>query len=145
MPAVCLKIMTISLISYLSSLSHEFSIIALSETWLIDSIEMLYDLPLYKAVHRYRTQGAGGGVSIYVHNSLQFCVREDLALALRSIDAEALFTEITSCSLFGGRNVIVGCVYRPPDTDIGGFNDVLASTLAMINLERQLCFLSSYL
>lgn len=90
--------------NYLSSLNHEFSIIALSETWLTDSIEMFYDIPLYKAVHNYRSLRVGGGVSIYAHNSLQYCVREDLAPPLKNIDVEALFIEITSCSFFGGRN-----------------------------------------
>lgn len=102
---------------------------------------MFYDIPLYKAVHNYRSLRVGGGVSIYAHNSLQYCVREDLAPPLKNIDVEALFIEITSCSFFGGRNVIIGCVYRPPDIDIGCFNDMLASTLDMINMERKQCFL----
>ena len=127
--------------NYLSSLNHEFSIIALSETWLTDSTEMLYDIPLYKAVHCCRPRRTGGGVSIYVHTSLQFCVREDLAHELKNIDVEALFIEITSCSFFSGRNVIIGCVYRPPDTDSVSFNDTLGTILEMINTERKLCFL----
>ena len=119
--------------NYLSSLNHEFSIIALSETWLTDSTEMLYDC--------CRPQRTGGGVSIYIHTSLQFCVREDLVHELKNVDVEALFIEITFCSFFSGRNVIIGCVYRPPDTDLGSFNDMLGSTLERMNMERKLCFL----
>lgn len=37
--------------------------------------------------------------------------------------------------------MIIGCIYRPPDTDINSFNDVFAASLDVINKEGKLCFL----
>ena len=130
-----------NLVNYLSSLNHEFSIIALSETWLSEATNTLYDMPLYNSVHSYRSERVGGGVSIYVHNKFQFVVREDLAFEHHATDVESLFIELPSCSLFNGKNVIVGCIYRPPDTDITIFSEMISLTLDLINKENKLCFL----
>lgn len=75
-------------------------------------------------------------MSISVHTILQFCVREYPAYELKKIDVEVFFIEITFCSFSGGRNVIIGCVYWPSDTDIGSFNEVLGSTFDRINMEN---------
>jgi hypothetical protein len=37
--------------------------------------------------------------------------------------------------------VVIGCIYRPPNSDIGSFIDILASTLDLINNEDEMCFL----
>lgn len=90
---------------------------------------MLYELSHYNVVHYCRTSRVGRGLSIFVHQSLQFFVREDL------------FIGIPSCKLFSGKTVLIGCFYWPPGTDIGSFIDVLASTLDLINNEDNICFL----
>ena len=59
--------------------------------------------------------------------SLKLFVREEHALATHNINVESPFIEIPSCTFFGGKKVRIGCVYRAPDTDIGIFNDALAS------------------
>ena len=49
-----------------------------------------------------------------------------------------LFIDI---ALGNKKNIIVGCIYRPPDSDINTFNDALYSTLEIINKENKLCAL----
>ena len=60
-----------------SFFSFDFSIILFSEIWFNDSIlnsQSLYELPNYKSIHQVRNYGKGGGVSIYIKNSINWCI-----------------------------------------------------------------------
>ena len=60
---------------FLSSLAFTFSVICFSETCLDKttiSNESLYELPNYTSIHQVRKQKRGGGVSLYIHRSIQF-------------------------------------------------------------------------
>ena len=105
------------LVHYLSSLRHAFSFISLSEKWLTEETTVIYDIPPYNAVHHWRTLRVGGDVSIFVHKSLQFLLRQHITLTSDNSDDESLFIEITSFSSLGGKEVVIGCDYQPPDTD----------------------------
>ena len=69
---------------YLKKLNHDFPIIALSETWLIDIIE--------------------------------YTVPDDLCF--QNGVSETLFIEIDKDQFLKKQNIIIGVIYRPPDTDI---------------------------
>lgn len=45
-------------------------IIAISETWLTSFNHPTYQLAGYQAIHNYRTTTSGGGVSLFIHDSL---------------------------------------------------------------------------
>ena len=62
----------------LQSLDHDFSFIGLTETWLDENKQDLYDLPGYNCIHRYREGRRGGGVSLYMRNGISFTNRNDL-------------------------------------------------------------------
>lgn len=47
--------------------------------------KVLYDLSLHTAVHYCGALRVGGKVSIYVHDTLQFCIRVDLTHELHNI------------------------------------------------------------
>ena len=53
------------LVMYLNSLKFPFSFIGLTETWLDENKENLYDVPQYISVTRYRKTKRGGGVSFF--------------------------------------------------------------------------------
>ena len=55
--------------SCLDMFKLKFSVIVITETWL-DSCSLHYNLPGYKAFHTIRQNGRGGGVSIFVENSI---------------------------------------------------------------------------
>lgn len=129
------------LLQYLSTLNHTFSILALSETWLNDEIVSAYSVSHYNAVHSCRQNKKGGGVSIFVDRNFQFIERQELSNSFDKIEVESLFIEIQSSSSFGGKNVIIGCIYRPPDTDVSIFNDVLSSTIELISNKGRVCIL----
>ena len=97
---------------FLSNLNFDFSIICFSETWLDNSFSLsqsLYELPKYKCIHQVRSYGKGGGVSIYIHNSLNFKPRPDLSI--NSFDVESLSIELLCKKK---KNTLINVLYRPP-------------------------------
>ena len=55
--------------TYLNSLSFNFSIIVISETWLKSYNKYIYELEDYNSVHTIRDNDMkGGGTSIYINN-----------------------------------------------------------------------------
>ena len=95
----------------------------------------------YDAIHSCRENRIGGGVSIYLSNIYNFIPRKDLSTELDSTLMESVFIEIPSCPLLNRKSILIGCIYRPPDTDIVTFIDALDSTLESINKEGKLCIL----
>jgi len=126
---------------YLSTLNHDFSIIGLSETWLTQSTFQLYDFPNYTSVHRCRSNRVGGGVSLFIRENLEFVQRDDLTIHSHEGNVESIFIELPVSSSPTRKNMILGCVYRPPDTDIKDFTSHLALTLDTISKEGKTCFL----
>lgn len=127
------------MLHFISSLNYEFSVIALTETWLTEQSKELglYELHSYNSTHFVRQSRSGGGVSIFVHKDLDFIIRHDLAVKLNETEIESVFIEILSDSRT--KNLIIGSIYRPPNTDIVNFNQCFSSTLELINRENKIC------
>ena len=61
------------------------------ETWLDESSltsQSLYELPHYKSIHQIRNYGKGGGVSIYIKDSINFKPQPDLSI--NNTDVESI-------------------------------------------------------
>ena len=93
-----------------------------SDTWLDDLDNSTYELPNYISKHQARSDRRGGGVSIYIHNSLKFKERSDLAINNKNI--ESLTLEILSEKT---RNVLVNVLYRPPVGQCAQFENFLTT------------------
>ena len=52
----------------------------------------LFELPQYKSIHQVRRAGKGGGIAVFLHESLTFNIRHDLSV--NNADIEALCLEI---------------------------------------------------
>ena len=102
------------------SLNFTFSIIRFSETWCDDLDNFTYDLPNYTSSHQKRSDRKGWGVSVYIHNSLNFKARLDISTNCR--DIESLKLEIISEKT---RNTIVSVLYRPPNGHLEHFENFL--------------------
>ena len=124
---------------YLKSLDFEFSCIGVSETWLHDGNCDLYDLAGYAFAERHRQTRKGGGVGIYVKCAISFQVRN----YLHSSDDvfESIFIEVDGSVFNKHSNIVVGVIYRPPNTDINCFNESLNIILDKLKCENKLCFL----
>ena len=124
---------------YLKNLNHEFPIIAFSETWLKNHNCDRYGLDDYNAEHNCRPNRGGGGVSLYVKDTIEYTVRDDLCF--QNDILETLFIEIGKDQFAKKQNIIIGVIYRPPDTDIKQFNDHILQCLAQIKTEKKIAFL----
>ena len=104
------QICLINLKFFLQSINHNFSVIALSETWLKTVPHSYYFLPGYELIVNNRTGNkAGGGVALYVSRDLNVIPREDLNLSDDSL--ESLFIEITVPK---SKGIIAGVMYKAP-------------------------------
>jgi hypothetical protein len=56
----------------LSNIKKPFSVIGITETWLNDQTYDLVDISGYKFVSNHRTTKPGGGVGLYLQNSLEY-------------------------------------------------------------------------
>ena len=96
----------------LGKLNHDFNIIALSETWLNANNTEINGFPDYNHVFNFRKSKRGGGVSLLLKNHLKYHEIEELFISSEVL--ECLFVEIEMCH----KNIIIGCVYRPPNSNI---------------------------
>ena len=87
-------------------------VIAVTETWLtIDNAKDIY-IPGYHFEYRCRNDRVGGGVGPFIKDGIVLNV---LPVTFDDYDVfECIFVEI---SVANSKNIIVGSVYRPPDTN----------------------------
>ena len=93
-----------------------FSIIGLTETWLSSDSNQPFALDGYDFIVNNRPNRAGGGVALYVSQSFEFIIRDDLNSMNNNV--ESLFIEII---IPGNKNIIVGIIYRPPSSNSNDF------------------------
>ena len=87
----------------------------LQETWLTKNNEHLVNIPGYKYYGTKRPSCMGGGVSVVVSNKLRSRLCNDLVINDNS--TESCVIEINE----KGTKILVGSIYRPPNSDIKQF------------------------
>ena len=125
--------------AYLKLLEHKFRIVAISETWLQDANCNLYDLQGYDIFENHRTEKIGGGVAIFIDSKLVCKRRNDLDFF--NPYCESLFLEIDKDIAQMNRNIIIGVIYRVPNSDVSYFLESINSVLTCIRKENKLCYL----
>jgi hypothetical protein len=124
---------------FLTSLPHKLDVVGLTETWLTPANFDLYDIDGYKVISKVRDKGRGGGVSLYINDSLSFDLRTDLHIAPEL--AENIFIEIDKTSVSCDKNIIVGLIYKPPNKNIDDFNNELSVVLQKLSRENKIVYL----
>lgn len=85
----------------------QYDLICLSETWLHNAItDASISLKIYKLFRQDRILGRGGGVAIYVRDTIRAVMMTDLPLQ----DTEQLWLKIH----VRYKSIIVGVIYNPP-------------------------------
>ena len=123
---------------YLTSLSHMFSVIAVTETWANFTNESLLIIPGYNSIFKNRLKGRGDGVALFVRQSLTYSVRNDLGV-FDNEDRESVFIELNDIN-FGRK--IVDAIYRPPGNCIDMFMSSLESIMLIISNSKHDCLIS---
>jgi hypothetical protein len=116
----------------LVTLSKPLTAIALTETWLTSVNQDTYSLRGYNFISQPRIDKPGGGIGIYVTTDFSYKIRSDLCRNLSYI--ECLCIEIPQK---GKANVLLGCIYRPPNTDLTLFNSDILILLKVIDSEKK--------
>ena len=114
----------------LSAISGKITAIGVTETWLAANTEDTINLPGYKFFPHSRDGKTAGGVGFFISDNINVVKRKDLYRLSSFI--ECLFVELISDK----SNCLIGCVYRPPNTDVALFNLELLSILQLIDGER---------
>ena len=91
-----------------------------------------YELQNYRRKHQVRGDHIGGGVSIYVHNSLNFKIKPDLSIS--NNDTESLSAEVVSDKV---RNTIVHVLYRSSNGQIEPSETFFNNTFCQINVSNK--------
>ena len=120
---------------YFSNLDHNFSIIAMSESWLKVHNKDLYDIPGYHSEHNIRPKKGGGGVSLFIKEKIDYILRDDLMY--QNDNLETLFIEVGKGNNGNDQDTSIGVIYRPPDTDIKRFNEDLSQLLSKVKGEKK--------
>lgn len=91
-----------------------------TETWITSEDDAkLYELTNYKHIYNFRKNKKGGGVSIYVHNSIKSEVTEEIS----QHGNHYLWIHIDKLSLN------IGAIYKPGETNLNNFIDIYSAQL----------------
>ena len=114
----------LELTTLLNNLDIELKIIAISETW-IKPFHINYNIPNYNMEQEFRPNKRGGGVCLYLHNTVQYRLRNDLKIGNYPESINSIFIEIDKSSTGTKHNLLISCVYRPPWVKLDQFNELL--------------------
>ena len=113
-----------SLKELLTTIKFEFKVICLTQTLCTDDPrnETLFNLENYTSINQVRKHGRGGGICVFIHNSLTFKLRSDLGA--NSNEIESLVIEIINKNI---KTVVINEQYRQPAGDFKQYKTYLAN------------------
>ena len=103
--------------------TYQPSIICLTDTWLSEEKEKSRLLPGYQSFYCHRKKRIGGWVGVLIANGLQTTQIE----AHTTSTISGVWT-LSNLNNYG--QIIVGCIYHPPDTDHVIILDYITTSLA---------------
>ena len=87
-------------------------------------------------LHSQHSSSSAGGVALYVKENYQHMIRDDISTC--EDEFETIWIEIKNSE---SQNVLCGCAYRHPNTNVDKFNDYINQTMEKIPKENKLIFL----
>ena len=128
----------------LKNLKTTFDILVFTESWLTpDDIDQC-KITGYQAIHLLRPsddpnfKSRGGGVSLFIRDSLTFKHRTDLTIMQPFMEGSFIEMHFKDCKY------IIGGIYRPPDTNLNQFNDFFNNVIEPIKSSHKLILLGDY-
>ena len=93
----------------------------------------------YEHIYKIRKNRPGGGVSIYIKNSIKYDIRENLFIDVDGVDS--ISVEIPKEEFKTQKNIIVTSVYRPPNTNPKHFVSKVNTFLHQLHHENKHAFI----
>ena len=125
-----------SLVAFLSTLTINFDVICLTETWGQNSTVLNSYFPDYQGYHCCRSVGErGGGVSVFISNALDTEIFKNISRSNKNI--EYIFLNLS----LNKHNFKIGCIYRPPHNNHDGFIIEIENLLSSIGRNNENIFL----
>ena len=125
---------------FIASLCFKPSVVAINETYLRDNEKGPHcNLENYTFKSNCRKSCKGGGVGLYLHDSLQYKVREDLTIMDEKV-FESFFIETLNLE----EPIIFGTIYRSPKQEndaVSSFLNHLDKCLKIIDESNKPCFI----
>ena len=109
--------------------NSKIDIVILCETWLNDTTSHLVNVPGYTYIGNVRAMKKGGGVGFLILKEIHYKIHPSFDLSFDSI--ESSFVEIIT----KGRNILLGLIYRPQNTNVKALNKEIESIMGKIKLE----------
>ena len=106
-------------------------VILLCETWLNEGSPNINILG-YNLEKENRIGKKGGGVAVLIKENLKYKPRPDLRIKSENAQTETCFVELKGTE----GNVILGSLYRPPNTPVKEFIDSYINILSKLNNEK---------
>ena len=129
----------------LDYIKNPFHILAFTETWLKPDTVDQANFEGYDVSHIIRPtddnfdfKEKGGGISIFIKESLRYKVREDLNVTLPYM--ETLFIEIS----FNSKIYIIGVIYRVPNTNVHLFTEKLNDIIEPIKNNYEIILVGDF-
>ena len=114
------------------NLESKFDVITLSEVWNV-SDTALFSLTGYTLEVKCRKGNArGGGVGAYIRSSLKYVIQN-----FEVTNAESLWLQMN----INMKKVIVGIIYRKPNTDVDECQNSLLDILSLLKIDKVNCIL----
>ena len=115
-------------IGFLNCINLKFDVIILTETWLSDLNKDIANIDGYNVVHSIRTKKQGGGVSLFIRDSLNFEVNNNLIINNDIFECVGV-----TLNLLDVKISILG-VYRPPGGNLNSFSNSFFNLINENNL-----------
>ena len=126
------------LIEKANSNNSHYDIVLVCETFINDFNIHQCALENYVLFEKHRSSKKGGGVAIYVHDSIRVEERNDLDIFIEG-QIESLFVEIE----LNGKQMTVGELYRVPGSDLSSFFVSYDSLLRTLNNENKMVIIGT--
>lgn len=112
---------------YLKRLNGQFSIIAVSETWLNDENKNNFQINGYELHWVNRSSKRGGGVALFANTEIRCKIKDTMSITVDGV-MEMITIEVLNEK---SRNIVVSCVYRAPGSNLELFTDKLTELIEM--------------
>ena len=114
-------------ISHFCNILSYFTCIILTEIWLTEDVDNVFNIPGYYCFNLYRNN-VGGGIKMYLRNGIQGRMLENFTFI------NEYFEMLTVELIFGSNKAVMSGLYHPPTSSIEHNNAFIESLAGYLNL-----------